>query len=448
MTLFFIVAAVLVLLALILMLPAIIGDRADGRSEQLSANVLIARERRVQLDNALATAAIDEATHQREAAAIELELARELASHPDGEPASAGGGRLLQWGTAIVLALFVPLASALLYINLGDPGAIDRDRTPRQSQASNTNNGAAQADDARAPALADLLPNLEARLAENPEDVMGWRLLGRTYLTIGDFGNAAAALKRALQLEDDDVDTLAQLAEATAMNQGGGLAGEPVIYLEKALGLNDQHGQTLWLLGIARQQAGKHEESLELLQRLRDAAQKDGNSDAIAAVEDMMNRSREALGLEQVTVAAASSASAPASQPPSTTPDEPLPETDTASESGLSIQVQVSLSDEAASDTLSTHAVFVYARASNGPPMPLAVARLTVADLPATVTLDESMSMIPNMTIAAFPNVTVGARISKSGDPVGQSGDWFHEQEGLDLTQQNQTAVEIDTQKP
>jgi len=279
---------------------------------------------------------------------------------------------------------------------------------------------------------------------------MGWRLLGRTYLTIGDFGNAATALKRALALEDNDVDTLAQLAEATAMNQGGGLAGEPVIYLEKALSLNNEHGQTLWLLGIARQQAGKHEESLELLQRLADAARQDGNSDAIAAVEDMMNRSREALGLEQVPVPgpAPSSASAPDSQPTTETPDEPASETNTASSSGLSIQVQVSLSDEAASDTLSSHAVFVYARASNGPPMPLAVARLTVADLPATVTLDESMSMIPNMTIAAFPNVTVGARISKSGDPVGQSGDWFHEQEGLDLTQQNQTAVEIDTQKP
>jgi len=131
MTLFFIVAAVLVLLALILMLPAIIGDRADGRAEQLGANVSIARERQVQLDNALATSAIDEETHQREAAAIELELARELASQPEGEPANAsGGGRLLQWGTAIVLALFVPLASALLYINLGDPGAIDRDRSP------------------------------------------------------------------------------------------------------------------------------------------------------------------------------------------------------------------------------------------------------------------------------------------------------------------------------
>jgi cytochrome c-type biogenesis protein CcmH len=68
--------------------------------------------------------------------------------------------------------------------------------------------------------------------------------------------------------------------------------------------------------------------------------------------------------------------------------------------------------------------VFVYARAWQGPKMPLAIHRLTVADLPAEVTLDQSMAMAPGMTINSFPELEVVARISKSGAPEAQSGDW------------------------
>ena len=199
------------------------------------------------------------------------------------------------------------------------------------------------------------------------------------------------------------------------------------------MGLDENHGQTLWLLGIARQQAGEHEKSLALHESLKSRAAADGNTDAVQAIEQMMNRSREALG--QVVF----SADAPA---PRITPEP------TAASGGLSIDVEVSLSDAAASDADPGHAVFVYARASNGPPMPLAVARLTVADLPAIVTLNENMSMIPNMTLSAFPQVTVGARVSKSGDPVGQSGDWFKEINDLDLNEDSSATVLIDAQKP
>jgi cytochrome c-type biogenesis protein CcmH len=67
--------------------------------------------------------------------------------------------------------------------------------------------------------------------------------------------------------------------------------------------------------------------------------------------------------------------------------------------------------------------VFVFARAADGPPMPLAVARARVRDLPYSFRLDDTMAMTPAMKLSAFPKVVVGARVSKSGNATAQPGD-------------------------
>ncbi len=77
-------------------------------------------------------------------------------------------------------------------------------------------------------------------------------------------------------------------------------------------------------------------------------------------------------------------------------------------------------------------AVFVYAKAMNGPPMPLAVKRITVRDLPANVTLSDDDAMIASMKLSSFDQIIVGARVSKSGNPVAQEGDLFIEIGGVD----------------
>jgi cytochrome c-type biogenesis protein CcmH len=56
--------------------------------------------------------------------------------------------------------------------------------------------------------------------------------------------------------------------------------------------------------------------------------------------------------------------------------------------------------------------------------MPLAIARLTAAQLPASVRLSDSMSMMPNLTISKFGQIVLGARISKSGNAAPQKGDY------------------------
>ena len=67
--------------------------------------------------------------------------------------------------------------------------------------------------------------------------------------------------------------------------------------------------------------------------------------------------------------------------------------------------------------------LFIFARAENGPPMPLAVVRRRAAELPIEFTLDDSLAMLPSMKLSNFPRVVVGARISRSGNAMPQSGD-------------------------
>ena len=106
----------------------------------------------------------------------------------------------------------------------------------------------------------------------------------------------------------------------------------------------------------------------------------------------------------------------------------------------MSVSILPEFLDSVAPDT----PVFIYARATEGPPMPLAVIRKRVSDLPLTVRLDDSLAMMPALKLSSFSNVTVGARVSMSGDPIAQSGDPFGEQIGLEVSEADSPSVSIE----
>jgi cytochrome c-type biogenesis protein CcmH len=67
--------------------------------------------------------------------------------------------------------------------------------------------------------------------------------------------------------------------------------------------------------------------------------------------------------------------------------------------------------------------LFVYARAAEGPPMPLAILRRKAGELPLEFALNDAMAMSPGMNVSAFPRVVVTARVSRSGNAKPQPGD-------------------------
>lgn len=430
MIMFFISAALLVALCLSWLLYGLFRS-GHSNTDQEAVNITLARERRQVLDDALADGSIDQTSYDYEREQLEYDLAADLKLESERKATRKTGNV----AAAVVVAIFVPVAAGALYLQLGNPGAINAVDAP------------APADGAQAPSLVDLLPQLEQRLATAPDDVDGWRLLGRSYLSVNEFAKASSAFEKALALDENDVPTLAQLSESIAMEREGELAGEPLAYLERANALNPDHEHTLWLLSIARQQAGDHEAALAGFDRLSAMSQE--NPEALATIEQMRSRSLEAMSV------AAGNGNTPAA---ATDKEEQAAADSSRNDAGTSdngnatasaaVQVSVTLSEAAREAVAADSAVFIFARASEGPPMPLAASRVTVGDLPVTVTLDDSMAMIPGMSLSAFPSVTIGARVSASGDPLPQPGDWFSEVSDVVVADTDALSLTIDSQTP
>ena len=411
MSTFFFVAFLLLIVSLAVLLYGLTKPVNLG-SNPVDVNVEIAKENKRSIEQALASGELTQEGFDVELQQLESALANNIAAAPTTAANSRG-----QWAAAGLMVLGIPLAAGLLYLKLGTPAAINA-MEQRQQQAA-----AEPSAPEGMPPLAELLPNVERRLQENPDDVKGWKLLGRSYLMIGNFDKAVTASRRAFELDDQDPDILAQLAESIAMQQEGEMQGEPIKFTNAALALNPNHQQSTWLSAIADQQQGEHRSAIEKFEALLPSTQNDPRS--LQSINEMLAASKAALG--EATTATAQAAATPAT-------------------TSSSIVVRAELSASIAPDLPDTTSVFIYARASSGPPMPLAVARLQLKDLPVEVTLDDTMAMVPGMTISAFSDVVIGARISPSGNAIRQAGDWMGETTAIKVNSQNGVVkVTIDT---
>lgn len=439
MILFFISAALLVALCLAFLLVGLF--KADPHSvDQEAVNITLAREHRVTLDAALANGSIDQSTYDYERTQLEYDLAGDLQS--DERKRSSKKGHI---GAAVLVSVFIPIAAGALYMRIGTPAAITQDRGSAIGSSGSAQSAATAQPGAQAPALSQIIPKLEERLAESPDDLEGWRLLGRSYLSVSDFIKAKSAFEKAVDLDENNVPTLAQLAETLAMIKDGDLTGEATSILERANALDASNEHTLWLLAIARQQAGDHDAALAGFDQLAAIVAEDPQ--ALATIEQMRGLSVKelAIGSGGSTNKTTNDTTAPNAASDSTAEASANSSGETV---GASIVVSVDMTPQVLAAVDAGHAVFVYAKASQGPPMPLAVSRHAAGDLPISITLDDSMAMIPTMTLSTFPKITVGARISPSGNPIAQSGDWFIEVTDVTLSDTENLSITIDQQVP
>jgi cytochrome c-type biogenesis protein CcmH len=383
MTTFWILAAGLVVASLAVLLRPLLrsGGAGVARDAQRDSNVRILREQLAELDAELAAGTL--AADQHAAARAEIER-RVLDETRDPEVAIAARPAR---GAAAALAVLLPVSAALIYLALGNRDAVDSvlARAPSEATAQD---------------VETLVERLAERMREQPDDPEGWALLGRSYASMGRFEPARDAYAKAVALVPDNPSLLADYADTLAMAQGRRLQGEPERLVLRALEIEPGHLKALLLAGAAAMERGDHAAAVERWSRAKQVAPPD--SPLASGLDEGLRQARAAAGLPADDAAsAAQGAGVPAA----------------------SLQVRVTLAPALAARVQPDDTVFVFARAAEGPRAPLAIARLRAAELPATVTLDDTTAMSPQMRLSSFPQVVVAARVSRSGEATPQPGD-------------------------
>jgi len=385
MMLFWSLAAALTAAALAFLLPPLLRRRTAAPDARTAANAAIYREQIEELGAELQRGAIDQGEFERASREIERRI---VAEHAVGGPQAAQPRPLL--AAAIVIGLGLPLLAGLAYWKLGNLEGL-------QNVAAETD-GAHRLTGEQMEALVE---RLAERMQKRPDDAEGWVLLGRSLNSLGKHERAVAAYARAAQLLPQNADILADYADSVAMAQGRSLEGEPSALLKRALAADPNHVKALALAGTAEFDRRNYAGAIAYWERILKVVPPDTEF-----TRSVIGSIAEARGLA-ATVAAPAKTARTAKTPAA----------------GASIAGTVSLDPSLATKAAPGDTVFILARPAAGSRMPLAIARVTVAQLPYRFTLDDSMAMAPGATISSHAQVTVVARVSKSGSAAPQKGD-------------------------
>ena len=212
---------------------------------------------------------------------------------------------------------------------------------------------------------------------------------------------ASRAFDRADALLPGNADLLADYADALGAAEGG-LSGKSLALVERALKVDPTHWKALALAGTAAFNRRDYKTAVEYWERMK--ATVPPASPIAGSIEPALPRRARWAGSKPAGGRGDGPASRPTTAPPRTPPG------------GRDDRRHGEACAGAASKVSPTDTVYIFARAVEGPRMPLAILKKQAKDLPVTFTLDDSMAMAPNLALSNFPSVIVGARVSKSGN--------------------------------
>jgi len=341
-------------------------------SVPVSTNVALFNERLSELDNQRADGDLDEAQYGELVAEQQRLLLADEPQHSQQNISKGRGAWLLLTGL-----LLMPLLAFSLYQMLGasDDVVITQLLEKRASEATNSNDLLVKQ---------QLKNKISRRLLSQPDNLYYLLILARLHMEDGDFQQASAAYQDAVRVTPNDAELLAEYAQAVYFRDGNKFEGGAGTVLDNALALDPNNLTAQGLQGIRSFESGDYQQAIASWQIALRAIHP--STPQAQALQSGIARARSQLG-------------------------EALP----------SVKVQVSVSPKL---TISPEmVVYVYAREWQGMPMPLAVAKLQVTDLPATVMLDDTMAMPGGKLLSSVDVVEVVARLSVSGSATPAEGD-------------------------
>ncbi|HLQ02408.1 MAG TPA: c-type cytochrome biogenesis protein CcmI [Burkholderiales bacterium] len=378
MSVFLVIGALLIASALLFIVPPLRRRGSRPGATRDAVNVAVYRDQLRELESDLRAGTL--APDQYEKARSEIE-ARLLADVGRGD-APAGSARGTR-AAAVVLGLAVPICALAVYVAVGNPRSL-------APQAGETSHGLS------AQQFEALVSRLAARLRDNPEDAEGWMMLGRSYAVLGRFPESAEAYAKAAARKPHDAQLLADYADALAMAQGRRLEGEPERIIARALAIDPMNVKALLLAGTVAFNRSDYAGAVRHWERVLDA---------VPGESEMAQRLRASIAQARTLGAGPQAAIS-------------------GKKSGRGqVRGVVKLAPELSAKVAPGDTVFIFARAAEGPRMPLAVLRKQGRDLPAEFALDDSMAMSPAAKLSDHPRVVIGARISKTANATPQPGD-------------------------
>ena len=249
--------------------------------------------------------------------------------------------------------------------------------------------------------LDDAILQLQAALERDPNQPQGWLLLGKSLASEGRLAESSDAFARAVKLLPDDPDLLVEAAQSRLYaSPERKLDAQAISWVRHALSVQPGHQRATWLLGISPRQEGRPAEAAKTWEPL--LAQVDAAT--AATLRRQIDTARADAGLPPLPAPAESANPA-------------------TSANALTVKVALDPDFATRARLRGDTTVFVIARIPGGPPMPVAVEKHSLSELPLTMTLDDGDSPMPSQKLSALKEVEVFARLSASGDPMRQEGD-------------------------
>ena len=326
-------------------------------------------------------------------AALMVEIKRNMLTDTQNAGVQSESEKSGRW-MAPLLSVIMVVSSVLLYGHLGFENEVAiRDLLQRSNTVAFSNEDSQE-----------LLKRLNDKTQKYPKDVESWYLVGRIQFELGNYKEAVKGFNGVLinlpnDAKEDQAVAMAQLAQAQFFANDRNLNGATKSLLEATLEINPQETTALGLLGVAAFDQKDFLNAIKYWQRLL-GLMPPTNPNAVAIQGGIDKAMSQLTPVQRETLQA-----------------------NMAAKPSASIIVTVDLADSIRSQVPEQADLFILAKAETGPPMPLAVKRLTNNKWPVTVVLDDSMAMMPALKMSNFEKIIITARISKSGVGNTKPGD-------------------------
>ncbi|OGA54191.1 MAG: c-type cytochrome biogenesis protein CcmI [Betaproteobacteria bacterium RIFCSPLOWO2_12_FULL_62_13] len=393
---FWVTVGLLVAGALLLLLPPLLrrGARAPGVSRK-ATNVTVYRDQLRELEQDLAAGVLSREGYEEAKREIELRLLEDVGDAAGDAREGGAAGR----NAAVIVGAAIPVIAFMLYFTVGNFQVLVTGVAGARTQ---------EAHSVTEEQIREMAGRLAARMEKEPENVEGWIMLARTYNVLGRFDAAARAYANAVARSGSNAVLLADYADALAMAQGRRLEGEPEKIIQRALTIDPRNVKALALAGTAAFERRDYAGAVGYWERILQVAPDDSEiaQSVRASITEATNLAKQP-GAGAAPVARAKGASAG---------DKPQA-------AGGAVSGVVQIEPALAARVAPTDTLFVFARAEDGPRMPIAILRAQAKDLPLKFTLDDRSAMSSGVALSSQKRVIVGARISKTGSANPQPGD-------------------------